>query len=174
LLRPVLCGASQELCFGRLRRRKKNVQLNKIFSKTKQKSAKRVGRGGKRGTFSGRGVKGQKSRSNTHLRPNYRDFIKKLPKKRGFKFKSFYEKPKAVNLDIINENFANGEIVSPKTLLEKALISRIGGKDRKVKILGNGEIKKKITIKNCLISKSAKAKIEKAGGTIMQYITHSM
>ncbi len=143
------------------------MQLNKIFPKTKQKSAKRVGRGGKRGTFSGRGVKGQKSRSNTHLRPNYRDFIKKLPKRRGFKFKGFYNKPKIVNLDIINESFAGGEIVSPEILLRKGLVSSSGGRTPEVKILGGGAIKKKLTIKGCLVSASAKEKIEKAGGNII-------
>lgn len=142
------------------------MQLNQIFSKTKNKTAKRVGRGGKRGTFSGRGVKGQKSRSNTHLRPNYRDFIKKLPKKRGFKFKGVYDKPEIINIGIINEKFSSGEIVSPKILLGKGLIFGRGGKAPKVKILGDGEIKKKITIKECLISKNAKEKIEKAGGAI--------
>jgi len=142
------------------------VQLNKIFPKTKQKSAKRVGRGGKRGTFSGRGVKGQKSRSNTHLRPNYRDFVKKLPKRRGFKFKSLSGKRKVINLDIINKEFASGEIVSPEIILKKGLASGFGGRAPEIKILGDGEIKKKLTIKNCLVSASAREKIEKAGGNI--------
>lgn len=142
------------------------MQLHQISAKTKQKNRKRIGRGGKRGTFSGRGVKGQKSRAGTRIRPAWRDILKQLPKKRGFKFKSIYLKPVAVNIADLDENFRSGEIISPKSLLEKGLIVKIKNRLPEVKILGEGETKKKFTIRDCLISQSAKEKIEKVGGSI--------
>ncbi|MCX6731583.1 MAG: 50S ribosomal protein L15, partial [Candidatus Parcubacteria bacterium] len=126
--------------------------------KTKKRNIKRIGRGGKRGGYSGRGIKGQKSRAGRKIRPQWRDIIKKLPKKRGYSSPSLKEKPVVVNLDVIEKNFKAGEKVSPQTLAEKGIIKR---REVKVKILGKGEITKKIIIENCLISKSAKAKIDK-------------
>jgi len=59
------------------------VQLHNIQPNTKRKTPKRVGRGGKRGTYSGRGLKGQKSRAGRKIRPQLRDIIKRIPKKKG-------------------------------------------------------------------------------------------
>jgi len=143
------------------------MQLHQISLDSKQKNIKRVGRGGKRGTYSGRGLKGQKSRSGANLRPGWRDLLKPVPKKRGFKFKSIFLKPAILNVGALNDVFENGEIVSPSSLAAKNLIARVNGRIPEVKILGAGEIKKKITIKECLISAGAKSKIEKAGGKIM-------
>lgn len=143
------------------------MQLHQITPTTKQKNRKRIGRGGKRGTYSGRGVKGQKSRAGAGIRPAYRDILKQLPKKRGYKFKSIQIKPVVVNLIDIDENFKDNEIISPQILLGIGLISKYKGRMPKVKILGDGETKKKFTVKDCFISESAKKKIEKAGGTVM-------
>ncbi|PIS13477.1 MAG: hypothetical protein COT67_01505 [Candidatus Tagabacteria bacterium CG09_land_8_20_14_0_10_41_14] len=63
------------------------MQLHQLKPSTKNKDKKRIGRGGKRGTYSGRGLKGQKSRAGRKLRPQLRDIIKRLPKKRGYRFK---------------------------------------------------------------------------------------
>jgi len=63
------------------------MQLHQIQSIHKSKTKKRVGRGGKRGTYCGRGIKGQKSRAGVKIRPAARDLIKKIPKMRGYKFK---------------------------------------------------------------------------------------
>lgn len=134
------------------------MQLHQIRPKTKKRNIKRIGRGGKRGGYSGRGIKGQKSRAGRKIRPQWRDIIKKLPKKRGYRSPSLKEKPTVVNLDVIEKNFKDGEKVSPQTLAEKGIIKR---KVAKVKILGSGEITKKIIVENCQISKSAKAKIDK-------------
>ena len=142
------------------------MQLHQITSTTKQKNRKRIGRGGKRGTYSGRGLKGQKSRAGAGIRPAYRDILKQLPKKRGYKFKSIQIKPAVVNLIDIDENFKDNEIISPQTLLDRGLISKYKGRLPEVKILGDGETKKKFTVKNCLASENVKKKIEKAGGTI--------
>lgn len=62
------------------------MQLHQIEVKKKEK--KRIGRGGKRGTYCGRGIKGQKSRAGAKIRPAIRDLIKKIPKIRGYRFKS--------------------------------------------------------------------------------------
>ncbi|HOK35099.1 MAG TPA: hypothetical protein PLL80_00755 [Candidatus Pacearchaeota archaeon] len=59
------------------------MQLHQIQPTHKPKDKKRIGRGGKRGTYSGKGIKGQTSRAGAKIRPEIRDFIKKIPKKRG-------------------------------------------------------------------------------------------
>jgi len=71
-----------------------------------------------------------------------------------------------LNLEILEKKFSSGEIVSPQTLLQRKLISKIIGRIPRVKILAKGEITKKLEIENCQISKSAKEKIEKVGGCI--------
>lgn len=132
------------------------MQLHQIKPIHKQKRKKRIGRGGKRGTYSGKGIKGQKSRAGRKLRPEIRDFIKKIPKRRGYRFKSIQSKPEIVNLKDLEKHFQEGEVVSPETLLEKGLIGRIKGRIPEVKILGDGELKKKLEIKDCKMSKSVK------------------
>jgi len=74
---------------------------------------------------------------------------------------------KGLGVDI-EKNFKDGEIVSPKTLFEKRLISRKKGVLPEVKILGRGEISKKLVFQNILLSKSARVKIEKAKSAIRQ------
>jgi len=132
------------------------MQLYQLKPIHKAKNKKRVGRGGKRGTYSGKGIKGQKSRAGHKIRPEIRDFIKKIPKQRGYRFKSFRTKPTIINLKDLNEKFSDGEVVSPKTLLNKELIAKVKGRMPEVKILGVGELKKKIKIEGCKISKSIK------------------
>jgi large subunit ribosomal protein L15 len=129
----------------------------------------KVGRGGKRGKTAGRGTKGQKARAGRKLRPELRDIIKKLPKLRGRgknSFLSIQEKPIIVNLDILEKEFGNGETVSPTTLVSRKVFNLKKGKSPRIKILGNGELTKKIVISNCLVSAGARMKIEKAGGSI--------
>ena len=135
------------------------------------KSKLRVGRGigSGKGKTSGRGVKGQKSRSGVAIKsfeggqmPLYR----RLPK-RGFK--PIKKKNIAIiNLQDINYFLKNKKIdakeeISIKNLSDKKLIAKKYGK---LKILGKGEVKEKIKIKTDFISKSAKVKIEKIGGSI--------
>jgi large subunit ribosomal protein L15 len=136
------------------------MQLHQVKPKHKQKSKKRVGRGGKRGTYSGKGLKGQKSRAGRKMRPELRDYIKKIPKKRGYRFKSINQKPEIVNLRDLEKFFNDGNSVTPEILLEKGLVARIKGKVPEIKILGNGGLKKKLKIENCLMSKSVKKAIK--------------
>ncbi len=147
------------------------MQLHELRLQHKLKKKKRVGRGGKRGSSSGKGMRGQISRSGRRLRPVIRDVIKRYPKLRGYKFKpqkfGLKLQPVTVNLEILEKKFAAAETVSPQTLLEKRIISKIKGVMPKIKILGKGEIAKPLTFENCAISESAKKKIEKAKGEIL-------
>ena len=114
-------------------------------------------------------MKGQKARAGRKLRPEIRDMIKKVPKLRGRgknSQKSIQVKPHAVNLSVLEATCASGDRVTPKFLLEKSVLKRRGGKVPPVKILGTGEITKKIIVSGIDISKSAQEKIGKAGGTV--------
>lgn len=142
------------------------MQLHELKPKTKNKSRKRIGRGGKRGTTSGRGTKGQKSRTGHKIRPALREFLKKIPKQRGIKNVIISQKPQIVNVEKLETHFADGENVNPQILLEKGLINPVKGQLPAVKLLGDGEVTKKLLVENCQVSKSAKEKIEKAGGKI--------
>ena len=149
------------------------MQLHQLQPKTVRKDAKRIGRGGKRGKTSGKGGKGQTARAGNSTRPEMRDIIKRIPKLRG------HGKNRArtvnnerilaipVNLKSIEAVFAAGDTVSPATLMAKGLISTKKGKVPQVKILGTGEITKKVTISGCVFSASVKAKVEKAGGSVL-------
>jgi large subunit ribosomal protein L15 len=142
------------------------MQIHTLTRKNKQKTAKRVGRGGRHGKTSGRGTKGQSARAGNKKRPEMRDIIKKLPKLRGYKFNSVQDKPQVINLSRLGENFAAKEEVNPEVLVAKKLIRRQGGKTPKVKILGNGEITIALVFKDCTVSTAAREKITAAGGSI--------
>jgi len=129
------------------------------------KKKRQVGRGGTRGKTSGRGGKGQTARAGNKRRPEIRDMIKKLPKLRGYRFKSTVSKPAVVNVSDLNI-FPAGTVVTPEKLFEAKLIRQSKGVVPSVKILGTGEIKVKLTVENCQVSTSADEKIKKAGGTI--------
>lgn len=128
-----------------------------------------VARGGHRGKTAGRGTKGQKARAGHKIRPEIRDLIKRIPKMRGRGKNSnlsINEKPVVLNIDALELIFGAGETVSRTTLVEHGLVTLRNGKIPAVKILGNGSLTKKLTIKGLDVSASAKEKIEKAGGAI--------
>ncbi len=142
----------------------------------KNKKDVSVGRGGKRGKTSGRGTKGQKARSGHKIRPEIRDMIKRIPKLRGHGKNSNHmigDKPMAVSLTAINAAFEAGSDVTPMILAEKGLIRSRESSSARVKILG-GEITKKINFWNVLVSASAKAAIEKAGGKVENKVVVSV
>jgi large subunit ribosomal protein L15 len=132
-----------------------------------RKNRKRVGRGNGsgHGTFSGRGIKGQKSRSGVQIQRGFEGgqlpIIKRLPRKRGFR------NPLRVEYSPVNigslSSFATGTEVNAEVLFAAGLIKKL---DRPVKLLADGEIKNALTIKVNKISESAKAKIEAAGGKV--------
>jgi large subunit ribosomal protein L15 len=137
---------------------------------SRRKPRKRVGRGGKRGTFSGRGMKGQKSRSGVSIDPLFEggrsSLIERLKKMPGFK--SPHPKKINVNLNDLERNFNDGETVNVANLVKIGLIDRIKSKRARVKILSDGKLTKKFIIdKDILLSKSAKAAIEKSGSKII-------
>lgn len=150
------------------------MQIHQIKRPDWLKEEKRIGRGGKRGTYSGKGNKGQKARSGGNIRPGFTGqdttLVQRSPKIRGFSSPNLPNI--AVSLDILEKYFKSGETVSPASLLEKKLIN-IGKRSRarkiaRVKVLGSGKITKALTIEGCLSSKSAKEAIEKAGGKIIE------
>lgn len=148
------------------------MQLHDLQQKTKGKSKKRVGRGGVRGKTSGRGQKGQKARAGHRIRPEIRDMLKKLPKRRGYgknRARTINDgsvKPIVVNLRILESAFSGGEHVTPEILLAKGLIARLRGKTPLVKILGKGKLTKALVIERCLYSTKAEEAVKSAGGSI--------
>ena len=96
------------------------MQIHQLKIRPK-KSRRRVGRGGKKGTYSGRGMKGQKSRSGASVNPIFEGgrstLIEHLPKMRGFK--SIYPKNQVVNLEKLEKYFIDGDIVSPAFCAKK-------------------------------------------------------
>lgn len=144
------------------------MQAHTLQSRTKRIKHVQIGRGGKRGKTAGRGTKGQKARAGRKIRPEMRDIIKRLPKLRGRgknSMLSIQDKPVVVNVGDL-EIFATGATISVKTLGEQGLIRLTKAATPVVKILGNGELTKKLTVTGCDVSASARAKIEKVGGTI--------
>lgn len=136
------------------------------YSEGARKNRKRIGRGQGSGTgkTAGKGHKGQNARSGGGVRLGFEGgqtpIARRLPK-RGFT--NFTRKEFAiVNVELL-ERFENGTVVTPELLLE----NRIARKELSgIKILGNGELTKKLTVKAHKFSKSAQELIEKAGGSV--------
>lgn len=130
----------------------RHMQLHNLKARVTQKRRKRVGRGGKRGSYSGRGIKGQKSRSGRRIRPEIRDLIQKIPKKRGHR-QTFKAKMRvAIPSRLIPRFFKPGEKVTPEALIKKGVIRRIKGKIPAVKLLEPGDHLDKFTVERCQIS----------------------
>ena len=133
-----------------------------------RRSRKRVGRGDAAGggSYAGRGMKGQKSRSGPGVRPGFEGgqmpLIKGLPMKRGFnnRYKTYYA---LVNLDTLQERFDAGARVTPETLHQLGIVRRTR---LPLKVVGNGELSQAITVAAHKFTASARAKIEAAGGTV--------
>lgn len=142
------------------------MQIHELKPKHKNRGKKRVGRGGKKGTYSGKGIKGQKSRAGRKMVPIIRELIKKYPKLRGYRRFVLHDYKAVVNLDTLEKTSKDGEIISPDNLIKKGIIRMIKGKKPEVKILGQGKLTKKLIVENCAVSKTAKEAIEKAGGKI--------
>ncbi len=134
-----------------------------------KKSGKRVGRGNGsgHGTFSTRGCKGQKARSGGNIAPRFEGgqtpLVKRMPKLKGF------TNPGTVRFQVINVSslnvFNDGDAVDTTTLFEKKIISN---KSLPVKILGMGDLTKKLIVKIDRVAQSARAKIEGAKGSVQE------
>ena len=143
------------------------MQIHNLKRQHKNKKDRIVGRGGKHAKTSGRGGKGQTARAGNKRRPELRDIIKKLPKNRGYQFKSFEVKPIGISLDKIAIAFPKGGEVNPESLLKLKIIKKRKGWLPKVKILNNKvDFAIKVQVSKCSVSDSAKEKIIKAGGEI--------
>jgi len=149
------------------------MQLHELTTSQGVTKARRIGRGGKRGKTSGKGHKGQKSRAGHKIRPAERDIIKRIPKRRGYgknrarTVNTARVKPIAVNLAVLETACEAGDRIDPKTLVAKGVVRGARGRAPEVKILGVGTLTKKLTIAHCSLSASARAAIEKAGGTVL-------
>lgn len=145
------------------------MQIHELKRKNPNKKQNRVGRGGSRGKTSGRGHKGQKQHGGHGIRAEIRDQIKKLPKLRGRgknSNKSIQAKATVFNTAFLEANFNAGDVVSPITLAEKGFLKGAAARKAGVKILGNGDLSKKLVIEACAVSESASEKIAKAGGSV--------
>lgn len=146
------------------------MELHNLKRATARKHHREIGRGGRRGKTSGRGTKGQKSRAGHRMRPELRDIIKKLPKKRGYgknRAASTFPRPRPIGVNVGTLSvFAAGTTVTPTLILSQGLVR--GGKVLKqgIKLLGGGTLDKKLTISGFTVSDAAKAKIEAAGGSV--------
>ena len=137
--------------------------------KGKKHKSKRIGRGygsGVGGHTTGRGTKGQKSRTGGKVRPGFaggqNPLYKSLPRYRGLS--PAKDITRAVNLGSLDAKYKSGEVVTLTSLKARGLVS---SKASSAKILAAGEIKHKLTIKNLPASKTAIAKITKAGGKVI-------
>ncbi len=108
-------------------------------------------------------MKGQKSRAGHRIRPAERDLIQRLPKLRGFKFKSFQPRSAVLNLSDLEKKI-KGNIINRQVLLEAGLIRK---SNKRIKILGDGEIKRPIKIVGLEVSKKVKSKVEASGGSVI-------
>ncbi len=149
------------------------MQTNQLKRTHPNKKRMIVARGGKRGKTAGRGGKGQSARAGNKRRPEWRDIIKRLPKLRGRgknSNKPFQERPVVVNISSLEANFVANDAVTPTILVEKGIVKTLSGRIPMVKILGDGEITKAITVTGCYISVPASEKIVKAGGSVTQIV----
>ena len=142
------------------------MKLHELNASPEAKVRKRVGRGpgSGLGKTSGRGENGQKSRSGASIPAWFQGgqspLYRRVPK-RGFNNARFRTEYATINLSDLNKYFNDGDEVTPEVLKEKGIIKQqLCG----VKVLGNGELEKKLTIKANRFSSSAITKIESAGG----------
>jgi len=145
------------------------MQLHDLFpAPGSRKDAKRVGRGhgSGHGGRSGKGNKGQLSRAGGGKGPGFEGgqnpMHMRLPKLPGFKNRNRVEYA-VVNVSRLDAIFVDGDVVDAETLVAKGVIKSVAAP---VKVLGDGELSKKLTVKVDKVSGPAKAKIEAAGGTV--------
>src|SRR3989338_9611145 len=133
-------------------------ELKPYRNSTKRRKVVGRGVGSGHGTFSGRGAKGQKARSGASIPVGFEGgrmpLHRQLPKRRGFKSRN--EKAEPISLNILNAKFKDGETVNPRVLFNKGIIKSA---QSLIKILGEGEITKNLTLENVLVYKSAVDKI---------------
>ena len=145
------------------------MQKHTLKLNNQRKKKKNLGRGGKKGTYSGRGMKGQKARSGVSINPLFEGgrstLIDRMKKKRGFKSRN--SKDVVIKISDLAKKFKDGEKVSKEALIKLGLADKIAVKST-LKILGGDKIKTKLVIdKEITLSASAKKAILAAGGEIL-------
>lgn len=142
------------------------MQIHQI--RFKLKPPKRIGRSGKRGNYSGRGIKGQKARAGHKIRPALRDIILKFPKRKGLANIKIKKNIFEVNLEEIDKKFNQGEIVTKVGLRERGVIKIPKSiKNFQIKILAKGGLTKSLIFKpEFIFSEKALKKIELSGSKI--------
>lgn len=142
------------------------MQIHELKPQTAWRRKRRIGRGGKRGTTAGRGTKGQKARAGAKIRPAIRDILKKLPKRRGYRFRPFRSRPVPLNLSRLAARFPDGASVDPAALMTAGLVRRMKGRVPAVKVLGGSPIAKRLHMRGVALSASARRHVLEAGGTV--------
>jgi large subunit ribosomal protein L15 len=145
------------------------MQIHEIQRQHPNTRSQQLGRGGRRGKTSGRGHKGQKARAGHKIRPQFRDEMARMPRHRGRgknKQTSIKDKPVTVNVAMLSATFSSGDEVTPQTLMERGVVELSRGENSNVKILADGELSVKLSVKGCSVSASAREKIEQAGGSV--------
>lgn len=143
------------------------MKLNELKPSVPRKARKRVGRGESSGLgkTAGRGSNGQNSRAGGGVKPGFEGgqmpIIRRTPK-RGFSNYPFKKEYTIINLDLLNR-FEEGTVVTPEILLENGLISKLNDG---LKVLGNGQLDKKIVVEAHKVSATAKKAIEEKGGSV--------
>lgn len=144
------------------------MQINDLQLSQKRKKKKTIGRGGKKGTYSGKGNKGQKARSGAHVDPLFEGgrstLIDHMKKKRGFT--SYKPKRNIIQLETLEKTFKDGDTINTETLMKAKLVARknlyLG-----IKVLGNIKVTKKLTIEGGIfLSDGVKNAIIAAGGEV--------
>ena len=142
------------------------MKLENLPKTNEFKARKRVGRGpgSGMGKTSTRGENGQKSRSGASIKPWFQGgqspLYRRIPK-RGFNNKNFAVRYATINLSDLNNFFNDGDVVTPEILFERRILKKgLNG----VKVLGNGTLEKKLTIKANRFTSAAVTKINDAGG----------
>ncbi len=149
------------------------MQLNHLTTNSGSTKKRRVGRGGVRGKTSGRGTKGQKSRAGRKFRPEERDIIKRIPKRRGYgknrgrTVNQGRADAVAISLALLERTFEAGARVTPRSLVDNGCAVARGGKLPRIKIVATGALTKKLTIAGCELSGASKTAIEGAGGVVV-------
>ena len=145
-----------------------SLDQHSIRSSIPKKNRKRIGRGDASGSgsFSGKGMKGQNSRSGGAVRPGFEGgqlpLIKRLPSLRGFNnvFKKQYS---VVNLDTLEVRYPNGGDVNPESLVQSGIIKN---NKKPIKVLGRGNLSNSFNVSAHKFSETAKNSIEAAGGSV--------
>ncbi|MDE1970386.1 MAG: uL15 family ribosomal protein [Patescibacteria group bacterium] len=144
------------------------MQLHHIKPTHLARKKKRIGRGGKRGTTSGAGQKGQKARAGRSLKPQVREMMLRFPKLRGIKFKPQKPAARIISLDLIERAAQKGDIITPTWLMKKGILSGKAEKLSEIKILkGKKELTKAVTIQGIALSESATKQVIACGGTVV-------